>query len=75
MNNDLVYKLAKPQVEGDFSWISGGRTAFEWLHDGELEGDLGFIYGPFGDGRPHTLEFYKYYVDFAAEMGFEWDDL
>jgi hypothetical protein len=72
MNNDLVYKLAKPQVEGDFSWISGGRTAFEWLHDGELEGDLGFIYGPFGDGRPHTLEFYKYYVDFAAEMGFEW---
>lgn len=35
MNNDLVYKLAKPQVEGDFSPISGGRTAFEWLHDGE----------------------------------------
>lgn len=72
MNNDLVYKLAKPQAERDFSWISAGRTAFEWLHDGELEGDLGFIYGPFGDGRPHTLEFYKYYVDFAAEMGFEW---
>lgn len=72
MNNDLIYKLAKPQVERDFSWISAGRTAFEWLHDGELEGDLGFIYGPFGDGRPHTLEFYKYYVDFAAEMGFEW---
>lgn len=72
MNNDLIYKLAKPQVAGDFSWISAGRTAFEWLHDGELEGDLGFIYGPFGDGRPHTLEFYKYYVDFAAEMGFEW---
>lgn len=72
MNNDLVYKLAKPQAEKDFSWISAGRTAFEWLHDGELEGDLGFIYGPFGDGRPHTLEFYKYYVDFAAEMGFEW---
>lgn len=72
MNNDLVYKLAKPQAEGDFSWISAGRTAFEWLHDGELEGELGFIYGPFGDGRPHTLEFYKYYVDFAAEMGFEW---
>lgn len=72
MNNDLIYKLAKPQVERDFSWISAGRTAFEWLHDGELEGGLGFIYGPFGDGRPHTLEFYKYYVDFAAEMGFEW---
>lgn len=72
MNNDLIYKLAKPQVERDFSWISAGWTAFEWLHDGELEGDLGFIYGPFGDGRPHTLEFYKYYVDFAAEMGFEW---
>lgn len=72
MNNDLIYKLAKPQVERDFSWISAGRTAFEWLHDGELERDLGFIYGPFGDGRPHTLEFYKYYVDFAAEMGFEW---
>ena len=72
MNNDLIYKLAKPQVERGFSWISAGRTAFEWLHDGELEGDLGFIYGPFGDGRPHTLEFYKYYVDFAAEMGFEW---
>ena len=72
MNNDLIYKLAKPPVERDFAWISAGRTAFEWLHDGELEGDLGFIYGPFGDGRPHTLEFYKYYVDFAAEMGFEW---
>ena len=72
MNNDLIYKLAKPQVERDFSWISAGRTAFEWLHDGEVDGDLGFIYGPFGDGRPHTLEFYKYYVDFAAEMGFEW---
>ena len=72
MNNDLIYKLAKPEGERGFSWVPAGRTALEALHDGELEGDLGFIYGPFGDGRPHTLEFYKYYVDFAAEMGFEW---
>lgn len=71
LNNDLVYKLAKPQVLKDISWIKGGKTSWEWLHDGELEGDLGFKYGPFNAETKPSLPLYKYYIDFAHCNGFE----
>lgn len=71
LNNDLIYKLAKPQALKDVDWIKGGKTSWEWLHDGELEGDLGFEYGPFSANVKPSLPLYKYYVDFAHENGFE----
>ncbi len=68
LNNNLIYKLASPLALDDISWIKPGKTAWDWLHDGELEG----VNFPAGPGIPRTLEFYKYYVDFAAEKGLEY---
>lgn len=68
LNNNLIYKLASPQALEDVSWIKPGKTAWDWLHDGELEG----VDFPAGPGIPRTLEFYKYYVDFAVENGLEY---
>ena len=68
LNNELIYKLAKPQELDDISWLTAGKTAWEWLHDGELEG----VDFPAGPDAPRSLELYKYYVDFAAENGLEY---
>lgn len=68
LNNQLVYKLARPCELEDISWILPGKTAWDWLHDGELEG----VDFPAGPGIPRTLEFYKFYVDFAAMNGLEY---
>lgn len=68
LNNDLIYKLAKPQKLADTSWIKAGKTGFDWLVDGVLEGvDI-----PNGPDEPRTLELYKYWVDFCAEYGLEY---
>lgn len=68
LNNDLIYKLADSQKLQDVSWIKAGKSGFEWLTDGVLEGvDI-----PNGPGVERTLEFYKYYVDFCAEYGLEY---
>ena len=68
LNNDFIYKLAKPQKLADTSWIKAGKTGFDWLVDGVLEGvDI-----PNGPDEPRTLELYKYWVDFCAEYGLEY---
>lgn len=68
LNNDLVYKLADEQKLTDTSWIKGGKTGFDWLVDGVLEGvDI-----PNGPENPRSLELYEYWVDFCAENGFEY---
>jgi alpha-glucosidase len=68
LNNDLIYKLSRPCDLEDTSWILPGKTAWDWLHDGELEG----VDFPAGPGIERTLEFYKYYVDFAASNKLEY---
>ncbi len=68
LNNDLIFKLADAQKLSDTSWIKGGKTGFDWLVDGVLEGvDI-----PNGPSEPRSLELYKYWVDFCAEYGLEY---
>jgi alpha-glucosidase len=67
LHNELVYKLARPQVLTNTSWIKPGKSAWEWWHDALLESSQ----IPSG---PHNLNFnlYKIYVDFAAENKLEY---
>ncbi len=67
LNNELIYKLAKPSVITNTDYIKPGKSAWEWWHDAILETTS----IPSG---PNNLNFnlYKYYVDFAAQYGLEY---
>lgn len=67
LNNELIYKLAKPSVLDDVSWIKPGKSAWEWWHDAILETDQ----IPSGLNNL-SYDLYKYYVDFAAENKLEY---
>lgn len=63
-NNDMVYKLATPTVNMDFSWVKPGKVVWEWWNDWNLynvdfEADI-------------NNETYKYYIDFASKYGIEY---
>lgn len=67
LTNELVYKLATPQVLTDVSWIKPGKAAWEWWHDAMLPGaDI-----PSGMANRNTA-LYKHYIDFAAENNLEY---
>ena len=67
LTNELVYKLATPQVLTDVSWIKPGKAAWEWWHDAMLpEADI-----PSGMANRNTA-LYKHYIDFAAENNLEY---
>lgn len=67
LNNELIYKLAKPQILQDVSWVQPGKSVWEWWHDAILTG----VTFPSGtQNLNYTL--YKYYVDFAAANGIEY---
>jgi len=67
LTNELVYKLATPQVLTDVSWIKPGKAAWEWWHDAILpEADI-----PSGMANRNTA-LYKHYIDFAAENNLEY---
>ena len=67
LTNELIYKLAKPSVLTNESWIKPGKAAWEWWHDAELPGaDI-----PSGMKNRNT-DLYKHYIDFAAEYGLEY---
>jgi alpha-glucosidase len=62
--NDLVYRLASPPKEKDWSWVKPGMSTEEWTMGNN-------IYGvDFASGL--NTETYKYYVDFAAKFGLEY---
>lgn len=67
LTNELVYKLATPQILTDISWVKPGKAAWEWWHDAMLpDADI-----PSGmDNRNTAL--YKYYIDFASENNLEY---
>lgn len=65
--NELIYKLARPSVLTNTSYIKPGRTAWEWWHDAIL--DTQHI--PSGLNNL-GLKLYKYYVDFAAQYKLEY---
>jgi len=63
-DNDMVYKLATPTVNQDFSWVKPGKVAWEWWNAWNLY-DVDFKTGI-------NNQTYKYYIDFAAEYGIEY---
>lgn len=61
---DMVYRLATPTVDMDFSWVKPGKVAWDWWNDWNLYG-VDFRAGINNDT-------YKYYIDFASEHGIEY---
>ena len=62
--NNLVYALASPNRTGDFSWIKGGKVAWDWWNDWGIYG-VNFKAGI-------NTNTYKEYIDFAAENGIKY---
>lgn len=63
-NSDMVYKLATPCEDIDWSWIKPGKVAWDWWNDWNIYG-VDFRAGINNDT-------YKYYIDFAASHGIEY---
>ena len=61
LDNNIVYKLARPTVRADFSWVKPGQVAWDWWNDWNLTG-VDFEAGI-------NNETYRYYIDFAASYG------
>jgi len=62
--NNLVYALASPNRIGDYSWVKGGKVAWDWWNDWGIYG-VDFKAGI-------NMDTYKHYIDFAAENGIEY---
>lgn len=62
--NDMVYKLATPAAEGDYSWVKPGKVAWDWWNDWNIYG-VDFRAGI-------NTETYKHYIDFASRFGIEY---
>ena len=62
--SDMVYKLATPAVEADYSWVKPGKVAWDWWNDWNLY-NVDFRAGI-------NNETYKYYIDFASKFGIEY---
>jgi alpha-glucosidase len=64
IENDIVWRLGRPQAFADASWIKPGKVAWDWWNDWN-------IYGvDFKSGI--NTETYKYYIDFAAKYKLEY---
>ena len=61
LDNNLVYKLARPTVDADFSWVRPGMIAWDWWNDRNRTG-VDFPAGVNNDT-------YRYFIDFAAANG------
>jgi alpha-glucosidase len=62
--NELVFKLASPQVLQNTDWIDPGKVAWEWWNNYILKG-VDFKTGV-------NTRTYLYHIDFAAEYGLEY---
>ena len=59
--NELIFKLSRPNELGNTDWIKPGQVSWEWWHDARLFG-VDFKSG-------YNLDSYKYYIDFASNFG------
>ena len=59
VENDLVYRLARPQILQDVSWVRPGKSTEEWITSRLLYGV------PFVSGLNTAT--YRYLIDFAAD--------
>lgn len=64
LENNLVYQLSTPGVEGDKSWIKPGRISWDWWST------LNVYNVDFKAGV--NTQTYKYFIDFAANYGLEY---
>ena len=64
LDNQLVFKLAKPLQLKDTSWIKPGKVAWDWWNANNIYG-VDFRAGV-------NTETYKYYIDFASKYGIEY---
>ncbi len=62
--NDMVYRLASPPVQKDWSWVKPGISTEEWINGINLH-SIDFKAG-------YNTSSYKYYIDFASEVGFDY---
>jgi alpha-glucosidase len=67
LTNELIYKLATPQLIKDVSWIKPGKCDWEWWHDAIVK-DAGFPTGM----KNRSTQLYKHYIDFAADNKLEY---
>jgi len=64
ISNSLVYQLARPSKIEEMSWIKPGVVTFDWWGRRNIYGT------DFKSGI--NTETAKYFIDFAAEFGFEY---
>jgi alpha-glucosidase len=62
--NDLVYRLATPAKQQDWSWVKPGISTEEWIAGSN-------IYGVDFESGLNTAT-YKYYIDFASRFGMQY---
>lgn len=63
LETEMVYRLSSPCELDDYSWVTPGKSSWEWWNPG--------VYGVNFQVGANT-ETYKYYIDFAAEFGLEY---
>ncbi len=61
VRNELVWLLAEPVADEDWSWVKPGLVSWDWWNGMRLTGV------DFRAGR--NTESYRYYIDFAARYG------
>jgi alpha-glucosidase len=64
LENELVYKLATPNVLKETAWIKPGKVAWDWWNANN-------IYGVNFKSGLNTAT-YKYYIDLAADYGLDY---
>ncbi len=64
IENDLVYRLARPLALDDVSWVRPGKSTEEWITS-RLLYNVDFVSGL-------NTDTYRYYIDFAAEYGIQY---
>ncbi|MDP4290077.1 MAG: glycoside hydrolase family 97 protein [Bacteroidota bacterium] len=62
VENDMVFKLSRPNVLGDISWVKPGQVSWDWWNA---------TFSPYGVDFKSGINTatYKYYVDFASKFG------
>jgi alpha-glucosidase len=65
LESNLIQNLNEPCKIGDVSWITPGKSAWDWWWCNRYAPDAGFELGP-------NQETMKYFIDFASEMGWEY---
>jgi len=65
IESDILQNLNEPCVLDDTSWIMPGKCAWDWWWSDGYAPEKGHKLGPDTDGE-------KYFIDFASEMGWEY---